>query len=267
LTTPKNSPGYARIIVAILLIVTYVLLMPAYIIHGAHDRIGIVSNNVSIELDSLPDPVKSSLYQNSTWTVVFMKHVYPTRTDAIITNQSYPTGTLIEVMGTKSVWITDWHSFNFGEEFDRLVIPDSVTIRTSTGSCPKPVSLEWFITLPSGLRALENCLERNLAQSGEAPYLTLSRIDYLGGPFLITFAALIISRKLMIWSLASALWLYTVQILLSNQLLFMHNTIPDSTLLYLGYLALPFPILIYLIRRWENSPSGRAFLDKALRGL
>jgi len=262
----KDRSNYIRIGIGIFLLGIYLLLLPPYLIHNSQDRVGVVIQSEAVDINVLPEPVKFRLNNQSTWTLAIMQHALPDRIDAVITRQTVPVGSIIEVSKPTVTWMTDWHDFEFNHEFNRLVVSDSVILRTSNSSCPRQVSLTSLWSVFGGLHAFEDCLEKGLAKSEERTYVNLSRIDYLVGPLLITAGILIVNKRLSLWSLVTTLWIYTIQLLLSNQLIMMHFTSPDPLLLILGYLAFPLPIVIYLVRKWENSPSGSRFIEKAFGG-
>lgn len=239
----KEKLPVKRLLLFSIVVALYVSLLIPYLFHTSLGHAGVVIYSNVTTLDSLPTGIQEILKLRgiNTPAILLVKHLYPEWTTMVITTESFPVNSVVEMSDYIVNWHVDWRDFSFVDQtFDRFVIASVKQVDSFSSS------IEMMLLDPQSWILIE-----------------LSRIDFNVGPILVVFSLVFLfQRRLALWNLPAIFSGYSLQVWRLNAMAYEHNVYVAPEWKYFGYFFIILVPLALYAWHFERSEGGRVFAEK-----
>jgi len=233
-----------------ILVATWVFVITCQLIYAIHTNLGHAGMIVSASsLNDIPTELQPYLKFQNHPIILILSQPFPVgatiprqqATIAVITDQSFPIGTVVEVVNPIVDWQVDSRLLlPSSEYFDRLLISDMVVAVQ-----PIEAGNELVLLSPVGPIAWA------------AGYL-----GFYGGPLFFVLESFLLDKRPRISSFLLAVSGYSLGMLFSASLASEHLNYLSPTFRYFGDAFPALLLLVVLVWRYERSDAGKRFTEK-----
>jgi len=239
----KEKLSVKRLLLFSIVLTLYVSFLIPYLFHTSLGHAGVVIYSNEATPDSLPTGIQEILRLRgiNTFAIMLVKHLYPEWVTMVITSESFPVNSVVEMSDYVVDWCVDWRDFNFiGQTFDRFAITSVKQVDSFSSS-----------------------IEMMLFNQQSWILLELSRLDFNVGPIVVVLSlAVLFQRRLALWNLPAIFSSYSLQVWRLNTMAYEHNVYVTPEWKLFGYFFIVLVPLSLYAWHFERSEGGRIFAEK-----